>query len=93
MEVEGTGEREPAEDPKRMGATVKALREAYGWQAGKFAIQVGVSHSHLANIEAGRKRCTPPIARRMAEVLGVPMAAITTRYTPEEIAGPIGSAA
>ncbi|MEU9806266.1 helix-turn-helix transcriptional regulator [Mycobacterium sp. NPDC050853] len=69
----------------RMGATIKALREAYGWQVGKFAIAIGTTHPHLSNIESGRRRCTPVMARKVAQVLGVPLAAITSSYTPEEI--------
>jgi transcriptional regulator with XRE-family HTH domain len=69
----------------RMGATIKALREAYGWKLGKFAVAVGTTHPHLSNIEAGRKRCTPAMARKIAITLGVPLAAITTSYPVEAV--------
>lgn len=75
------------------GAAVRALRLAYGWQLSKFATAAGMTHGHLANIESGRKRLTPQAARRIADVLGVPLAAITTEFKHEEIAGPLGSAA
>lgn len=74
------------DDPKRVGATVKALREANGWALGKFAVQVPMTHGHLANIEAGRKTLTPEKARRIAEILGVPLAAITTGLPAEDVA-------
>lgn len=74
------------DDPVRVGATVKALREANGWALGKFAVQIPMTHGHLANIEAGRKNLTPEKARRIADVLGVPLAAITTGLTVEEVA-------
>lgn len=74
------------DDPVRAGATIKALREAYGWKLGKFAVAVGTTHPHLSNIEAGRKRCTPEMARRIADTLGVPLAAITTSFSVEEVA-------
>lgn len=74
------------DDPVRTGATIKALREAYGWKLGKFSVAVGTTHPHLSNIEAGRKRCTPEMARRIADTLGVPLAAITTSYSVEEVA-------
>lgn len=70
----------------RVGATVKALREAYGWRLSKFAVAIHTTHGHLANIEAGRKRCTPEMARRIADTLGVPLAAITTARPVEEVA-------
>lgn len=74
------------EDPHRMGATIKALRESYGWRLGKFALAIGTTHPHLSNIEAGRKRCTPEMAVRIARVLDVPLAAITTSYTVDQVA-------
>lgn len=74
------------EDPVRTGATIKALREAYGWKLGKFAVACGTTHPHMSNIESGRKRCTPEMSRRVADVLGVPLAAITTSYSAEEVA-------
>lgn len=74
------------DDPVRVGATVKALREAYGWKLGKFAVAVGTTHPHLSNIESGRKRCTPDMARRIADTLGIPLAAITTTYDVDQVA-------
>lgn len=70
----------------RVGATIKALREAYGWQVSKFAIAVGMTHGHLSNIEAGRKRATPEKLRKIADVLGVPLAALTTEYEIQDVA-------
>lgn len=74
------------EDPVRVGSTIRALREAYGWRLGKFAAAIGTTHPHLSNIEAGRKRCTPQMARRIADVLGVPLAAITTSFDVGQVA-------
>lgn len=73
------------DDPVRIGATIKALREAYGWKLGKFAVAVGTTHPHLSNIESGRKRCTPEMARKIADTLGVPLAAITTSRPVDEV--------
>ena len=72
-------------DPVRVGATVKALREAHGWALGKFASRVGLSHGHLANIEAGRKRLTAEKARLIADTLTVPLAAIATGLDVEDV--------
>lgn len=71
---------------ERVGATVKALREAYGWKLGKFATAISVSHSYLANIEAGRRPLPPALARKVADTLGVPLAAITTQHEVENVA-------
>lgn len=70
----------------RTGATVRALREAYGWQLSKFAVAIEMSHGHLANIEAGRKIATPEKLRKIADILGVPLAALTTEFDVSEVA-------
>lgn len=73
-------------EAKRIGATIRALREAYGWQLGKFAVAIDMSHGHLANIEAGRKVPTREKVRRIADTLGVPLAALTTEYDIRDVA-------
>mgnify|MGYP002653600698 CR=1 FL=1 len=77
----------PNEDPTRVGATIKALREAYGWKLSNFAAALNTTHGHLSNIESGRKRCTPEMARRIAATLNVPLAAIVTPYSVAEVRG------
>lgn len=74
-----------AED-KRIGATIKALREKDGWRLGKFAIVLGMSHAHLSNIESGRKTATPETLRKIADKLNVPLAAITTAHEVSDVA-------
>jgi transcriptional regulator with XRE-family HTH domain len=59
------------------GATVRALRDALGHRLGDFAGLVNASVPHLSNIEAGRKQPSPHLTRKIAEQLGVPIAAIT----------------
>lgn len=71
---------------ERIGATIRALREAYGWRVGKFATAVRLSHSHLSNIESGRKAPTADVLRRIADTLGVPLAAVTTQFDVEDVA-------
>lgn len=73
-------------EARRVGATIRALREAYGWQLGKFAVACHMSHGHLANIEAGRKTATPEKLRKIADILGVPLAALTTEFEVDEVA-------
>jgi transcriptional regulator with XRE-family HTH domain len=65
---------------------IKALREAYGWRGTKFAAACGISHSHLFNVESGHKKASPELLRRMADTLGVPLAAITSDYAVEDVA-------
>lgn len=73
-------------ESRRTGATIKALREAYGWRLSKFAVAIGISHSYLANIEAGRRPITPELARKIADTLSVPLAAITTAFELSDVA-------
>lgn len=69
------------------GAALKALREAKGWPAAKFATAVGMSAPYLCNVEAGRKaRLSPDKVRRAADVLQVPLAAITSPEWTEDAA-------
>jgi transcriptional regulator with XRE-family HTH domain len=69
------------------GAAIKALREANGWKVGKFATAVMISSAYLSNIEAERKNASPAVLRRIADTLGVPLAAIKNGgYTVDEVA-------
>lgn len=86
MKQETGYERDDGADQKHVGAVIQSLREAYGWRLGKFAEAIGTTHSHLSNIESGRKRCTPEMARKIAVTLGVPLAAVTTGRPIDEIA-------
>lgn len=68
------------------GPAIRALREAYGWKAYKFANAVGIDPGYLCNIEAGRRQASPTIIRRIATTLGVPLAAISGNYVLEDVA-------
>lgn len=59
------------------GDAVKAIREALGHKGSQFATQCEISHAYLSNIESGRKQPSPAVAKRLADELGVPLAAIT----------------
>lgn len=61
---------------KRVGATLRALRESQGIGVDDFANRLHISRPYLANIEAGRKRLTPVLLARAAHLLGVPQLAI-----------------
>ena len=70
----------PELDPEavRIGATIKSLREAYGWKLGELAKAIDRSHAYLSNIENGRKRAPVPLCSTIATVLKVPLAAIVS---------------
>jgi len=69
----------PERDPEnvRTGATIAALREAYGLKQGELAALIGVSAPLVSLIESGDRRATPQVCRAIADKLGIPLAAIT----------------
>jgi transcriptional regulator with XRE-family HTH domain len=64
---------------KRVGATIKALRDAHGLSREQLATAVGKSTQLIGFIENGKRRATPEVCRKVADTLGVPLAAITVR--------------
>jgi transcriptional regulator with XRE-family HTH domain len=65
----------------RIGATLRALREARGIRVGELARKLRISHSYLSNIEAGRKAIPPPLVVRAADALAVrPIALVRPDY-------------
>jgi transcriptional regulator with XRE-family HTH domain len=63
-------------EQERIGATVRALREARGLTLDDLAAAVGLSRPYLSNIEAGRKRIKAERIPTFAAALGVPPAAL-----------------
>ena len=61
----------------RRGAVIKALREAYGLSAAELGPAVGITRRYLSYIEAGSKLAPVVLCRKIADHLGVPLAAIT----------------
>jgi transcriptional regulator with XRE-family HTH domain len=68
-------------DPEdvRVGATIKALRGAYGLTAAELGRLVGKSEALITAIERGERHATPAVCRSVADGLGVPLAAITVK--------------
>lgn len=56
---------------RRMGATIKQLRQMRGFKPDDFANKIGISRPYLANIEAARKPLTEVLLARIANVLDV----------------------
>lgn len=64
----------------RIGATVRALREAYGLTAAELARAVGVTVGRIYQVESGR--CGMPgviLLRKIADAIGVKLAAIVVK--------------
>jgi len=70
-----------APDPEdvRVGATIRALRNAYGLTSAELARAIGKSEQLVRFIERGERRATPPVCKSIADTLGVPLAAITVK--------------
>lgn len=60
----------------RVGATIKALREARGLTQEQLAQRAQLSRPYLANVEVGRKRLSVRSAARVAAALAVPQIAL-----------------
>lgn len=58
---------------------ITALRQAMGWNKTQLAAKVGISQPYLGRIESGEYPGSPGVLRRIAEVLHVPVGAITVR--------------
>ena len=71
----GSDERDP--ENVRIGATIKALREAHGLTVTELARLIGVSHPLVSLMESGHRKATIASCREIARVLRVPLAAIT----------------
>ena len=65
-------------DPEavRRGATIKALREAYGLSAAKLVEPMDISRRYLSYIEAGDKLAPVALCRQIADRMRIPLAAI-----------------
>lgn len=70
----GTAPKNP--ENERVGETVQAFRERFGFTQDELATETGISRSHLANIEAGRKPLTDRQLAIVARALGLKPIAI-----------------
>lgn len=70
---------EDARNPEdvRVGATIRALREAYGLSLEELGRAIEKSSRYLRYIEAGDKPAGIILCRQIANAIGVPLAAIT----------------
>jgi transcriptional regulator with XRE-family HTH domain len=66
-------------DPEdiRVGATIRALREAYGLTAAQMGRLIGKSEALVTAVERGDRGATPEVCRAIADNLKIPLAAIT----------------
>lgn len=61
----------------RIGLTIKALREKSGLSCTELGRGIGKSDKLIQAIERGDRHATPQVCRRIADMLQVPLAAIT----------------
>lgn len=61
---------------RRIGATIRTVRQMRGFKPDEFASEIGVSRPYLANIEAGRKPVTEVLLARMSDALMVEQIAL-----------------
>jgi transcriptional regulator with XRE-family HTH domain len=58
--------------PLTLGRAIESVRKCEEWSQEQCAKKLGVSKSHLCDIEKGRKTLSPERAARWARVLGYP---------------------
>jgi transcriptional regulator with XRE-family HTH domain len=58
--------------PLTLGKAIKSIRQCEGWSQDECAKKLGVSKSHLCDIEKDRKSLSPKRAARWARALGYP---------------------
>lgn len=75
MQVTETDTRDP--EDIRVGATIRALREAYGLKAHELGALIGKSEALVTAVERGDRTATPEVCRAIAGKLRIPLAAIT----------------
>jgi DNA-binding XRE family transcriptional regulator len=64
-------------EKRRVGATIKAFRDANGLTQAELAAALGVSRSFITNIELGRKYAPLPLCKEIARLFRISPAAIT----------------
>jgi transcriptional regulator with XRE-family HTH domain len=75
MQVTDTDTRDP--EDIRVGATIRALREAYGLKAAELGRLIGKSEALVTAVERGERKATPEVCKAIADNLRLPLAAIT----------------
>lgn len=68
------------------GSTIRALREAHGWDIKTFAEAVEASDSFMSRIECGYRQPNAKLRLAIAKQLGVPLGAITKNPLPDVVA-------
>jgi transcriptional regulator with XRE-family HTH domain len=73
--------------PLTLGAALSGLREADQRSLADFAKLLGVSRSHLCDIEQGRRAVSPERAARFAEALGQNQAQFVRLALQDQVRG------
>jgi len=58
--------------PLSFGRAMASVRKSEGWSQEEYAKKLGISKSHLCDVEKGRKVVSPERASRWARLLGYP---------------------
>ncbi len=69
--------RTPRAVTRQHGPAIRALRKKDGYEVQEFANMIGISYSHLQNIEHENKAASEEDLNKIARLLGVPLAAVS----------------
>ena len=76
MQTKTTATGTRSQEQERVGETIREFRERLGYTQEELRIAAGISRSHLANIEAGRKPLSNIHLAKIARALGLKQIAI-----------------
>lgn len=62
-----------ARTARKAYASIKAWREATNTKQDALAKRVGISATHLANVEVGSRTCSLDVAKKLARITNVPI--------------------
>ncbi len=72
--------------PTSNGPAIRYLRLSKGLDVRSLAAASGISESHLANVENGRRGLSPALLLKLARTLDVPVAEISDIRPPAPVA-------
>lgn len=64
--------------------SLAVIRVLAGLSQAALSRQSGVSQGHISGIESGDKIASPEMLKKLADALGIPIAALLTDPTPEQ---------
>lgn len=72
-------------DMSTLGTRIREARDAKGWTQEELADELGVAQAFISQIENGRRRPTPALARRLAAALDLSFEELAAREEQADV--------